>query len=128
MHRILYICVDLYRKPCYYERRKHGTLYKTVFGGTNIVVQRSVPVNKNVREEVFLLDSCKFTPFGLCVKTELLKRGKPQKWLEEAVSKKTGMYVDDSVIYKILTGNSKRPKIVSAICETLDINDVEQGG
>lgn len=70
-----------------------------------------------------MLDSCKFTPFGLCVKTELLKRGKPQKWLEEEVSKKTGMYVDDSVIYKILIGNSKRPKIVSAICETLSIND-----
>lgn len=68
------------------------------------------------------MDSCKFTPFGLCVKTELLKRGKPQKWLEEAVSQKTGMYVDDSVIYKILTGNSKRPKIVSAICETLGID------
>ena len=70
-----------------------------------------------------MLDICKFTPFGLCVKTELLKRGKSQKWLEETVSAKTGMYVDDSVIYKILTGNSKRPKIVSAICETLGIQE-----
>ena len=70
-----------------------------------------------------MLDSCKFTTFGLCVKTELLKRGKSQRWLEETISEKTGMYVDDSVIYKILTGNSKRPKIVSAICETLGIQE-----
>lgn len=61
----------------------------------------------------------KFTDFGLCVKTELLRMGKEQKWLEEAVSEKTGLFVDGGYMYKILTGQRKAPKIVAAICEIL---------
>ena len=57
------------------------------------------------------MNFCKLTEFGLCVKTELLKRGKPQRWLEEAVTD------------KILTGQRKAPKIVNAICEILDLPD-----
>jgi hypothetical protein len=64
----------------------------------------------------------KFTDFGLCVKTELLRTGKDQKWLETAVSEKTGLYVDGSYMYKILTGQRNAPKIVAAICEILSID------
>lgn len=71
------------------------------------------------------MDSCKFTPFGLCVKTELLKRGKEQKWLQTVISEKTGLYVDNGYLYKIFTGQRKAPKIVSAICEILDIPDAD---
>lgn len=63
----------------------------------------------------------KFTDFGLCVKTELLRIGKEQKWLEEAVSKKTGLFVDNGYMYKILTGQRNAPKIVESICEILNI-------
>ncbi len=65
----------------------------------------------------------KFTDFGLCVKTELLRIGKEQKWLEEAVSKKTGLFVDNGYMYKILTGQRNAPKIVEAICEILNIEN-----
>jgi hypothetical protein len=65
----------------------------------------------------------KFTDFGLCVKTELLRQGKEQKWLEEAVSEKTGLYVDSGYMYKILTGQRNAPKIVAAICEILSIEE-----
>lgn len=44
------------------------------------------------------MDSCKFTPFGLCVKTELLKRGKTQKWLEEEITNRTGLFADSGYI------------------------------
>jgi hypothetical protein len=64
----------------------------------------------------------KFTDFGLCVKTELLRTGKDQKWLETAVSEKTGLYVDGGYMYKILTGQRNAPKIVAAICEILSID------
>ena len=64
----------------------------------------------------------KYSDFGLCVKTELLRRGKEQKWLEEAVSQKTGLYVDGGYMYKILTGQRNAPKIVSAICKILEID------
>ena len=67
------------------------------------------------------MNNSKFTDFGLCVKTELLRMGKEQKWLEEAVSEKTGLFVDNGYMYKILTGQRNAPKIVAAICEVLNI-------
>ncbi len=61
----------------------------------------------------------KFTDFGLYVKTRLLYLGKDQKWLENAVSQKTGLFVDGGYMYKILTGQRKPKKIIDAICEIL---------
>ena len=68
-----------------------------------------------------MLNCSKFTDFGLDVKTKLLQMGKDQKWLERAVSEKTGLYVDGGYMYKILTGRRNAPKIVAAICELLSI-------
>lgn len=74
------------------------------------------------------MDCCKFTSFGLCVKTELLKRGKTQIWLIQQIRKKTEMFIDDSYLLKILTGQRNAPKIVKAIREILNIpeNPLEQ--
>lgn len=69
------------------------------------------------------MNSCKFTDFGLCVKTELLRQGKNQKWLEEAVSSSAGLYMDSSYMYKILTGQRSAPKVVQAIRDILGIPD-----
>ena len=69
------------------------------------------------------MNNSKFTDFGLCVKTELLRQGKDQKWLCEVVSEKTGLYVDGGYMYKILTGQRNAPKIVSAIREALNIHE-----
>ena len=63
----------------------------------------------------------KFSDFGLCIKTELLRLGKDQKWLEQAVAEKTGLFVDNGYMYKILTGQRNAPKVVEAICEILNI-------
>ena len=51
---------------------------------------------------------------------------KPQTWLIEEVRNKTGLYFDDSYMYKIKTGQLSTPKIVQAICEILDIQDCNQ--
>lgn len=67
------------------------------------------------------MNCSKFSDFGLCVKTELLRTGKSQKWLEEAVAEKTGLFVDNGYMWKILTGERNAPKIVEAICEILNI-------
>lgn len=69
------------------------------------------------------MNSCKLTGFGLCVKTELLLLGKEQKWLEEQVAEKTGLFMDSGYMYKILTGQRNAPKIVQAIREILNIPD-----
>ena len=73
------------------------------------------------------MNCSKFSDFGLCVKTKLLQIGKEQKWLEETVSKKTGLFVDGSYMYKILTGQRNAPKIVAAICEILNIHEQHKG-
>lgn len=67
------------------------------------------------------MNKSKFTDWGLKVKMELLKQGKEQKWLEEEVTKRTGLYLDSGYVYKILTGQRNAPKIVSAINEILKI-------
>ena len=72
------------------------------------------------------MNESKFTDFGLCVKTELLRRGKEQKWLEEAVSEKTGLFVDNGYMYKVLTGQRNAPKIVAAIREILNLPEMEK--
>lgn len=74
------------------------------------------------------MNCSKFTDFGLCVKTELLRQGKEQKWLEETVSEKTGLFVDNGYMYKILTGQRNAPKIVTAICEILNIQEQQEEG
>ena len=67
------------------------------------------------------MNCSKFTDFGLCVKTELLRRGKEQKWLEEEIKNRTGLFVDNGYLYKILTGQRNAPKVVQAIREILSI-------
>ena len=65
----------------------------------------------------------KFSDFGLVVKTKLLQMGRDQKWLEQKVAEKTGLFVDNGYMYKILTGRRNAPKIVAAICEILSIEN-----
>ena len=67
------------------------------------------------------METCKFTDFGLCVKTELLRRGKTQKWLEDQVTQLTGLYVDHSYMRRILMGQRNAPKVVAAISEILGV-------
>ena len=67
------------------------------------------------------MNNSKFSDFGLCVKTKLLQMGKSQKWLEEAVSERTGLYIDNGYMYKVLTGQRNAPKVVEAIMEILNV-------
>ena len=67
------------------------------------------------------MQTCKYTDFGLCVKTELLKRGWEQKHLEELVSKDPGLYIDNGYMYKILTGQRNPQKVIASISKILEI-------
>lgn len=57
------------------------------------------------------------------VKKRLIDLEKNQKWLEEQVREKTGLFIDSSYLNKIFTGQRAAPKIVSAIREILDIKE-----
>ena len=91
-----------------------------MFGGTYIIVLSWYAVKYNLERRFVFVDSCKYTPFGLCVKTELLKRGKKQKWLEEECLK-LGAYADSGYLDKIFKGKRNAPKTVAAICEILGL-------
>jgi len=90
-----------------------------------IIVLVSVLVNKKIERRIILSRLSKISDFGLCVKTELLKKNQTQKWLEEEITKKTGLYVDSGYMHKILTGQRNAPKIVEAICDVLNIKNEE---
>lgn len=60
------------------------------------------------------------------VKHRLIDLGKTQKWLEDEISARTGLFVDSGYIHKIMTGQRKAPKIVDAICEILGIENREE--
>ena len=72
------------------------------------------------------MNCSKFSDFGLCVKTELLRRGKTQAWLMQRIGEDTDLFVDDGYLYKILTGQRNAPKIVKAIKDILNIPDAPQ--
>ena len=68
----------------------------------------------------------KLSEFGKDISKRLIDLSKPQTWLIEEVRNKTGLYFDDSYMYKIKTGQLSTPKIVQAIFEILDIQDCNQ--
>lgn len=59
--------------------------------------------------------------FELEVKMKLLQRGMKQTELIQAVQSDTGLFLDDSYLYKILRGERKPEKIIQSICKVLDI-------
>ena len=62
-----------------------------------------------------------WSDFGLEVKMKLLQRGMKQTELIQAVRDDTGLFFDDSYLYKILRGERKPDKIVQSICRILNI-------
>ena len=61
------------------------------------------------------------TAFGKDIGKRLIDLNKPQTWLIREVRSKTGLYFDDSYMYKIKTGQLSTPKVVQAIREILDL-------
>lgn len=69
------------------------------------------------------MSNSKLTTFGLCVKTELLKKGMTQEELVTRVKEDTGMFLDNGYLYKILTGNRSPEKIISSIKKILEMEE-----
>jgi hypothetical protein len=67
-----------------------------------------------------------WSDFGLEVKMKLLQRGMKQTELIQAVKDDTGLFFDDSYLYKILRGERKPDKIVQSICRILNIQGSEE--
>lgn len=63
--------------------------------------------------------------FELEVKMKLLQRGMKQTELIQAVQSDTGLFLDDSYLYKILRGERNPEKIIQSICKILEIEQKE---
>ena len=63
------------------------------------------------------------TPFGKAIKMRLVHLDKKQSWLIEQVRKRTGLYFDDSYLWKIVHGKLSTPSIVNAIKEILEMEE-----
>lgn len=68
----------------------------------------------------------KLSEFGKDISKRLIDLSKPQTWLIEEVRNRTGLYFDDSYMYKIKTGQLSTPKVVQAIRDILEIQDCNQ--
>lgn len=68
------------------------------------------------------------TVFGKEIKRRLIDLERPQTWLIEQVRAKTGLYFDDSYLYKIMVGTLNTPGIVAAINEILEIGGEHADG
>lgn len=63
--------------------------------------------------------------FELEVKMKLLQRGMKQTELIQEVQSDTGLFLDDSYLYKILRGERKPEKIIQSICKIFEIEQKE---
>lgn len=61
------------------------------------------------------------TDFGINIRKKLLEHNRTQEWLINNVKDKTGLYFDSSYLHKIMAGKTSPPKIISTICEILEI-------
>ena len=59
--------------------------------------------------------------FGKEIKKRLIDLDKNQVWLIEQVKEQTGLYFDNSYLYKIQTGQLESPKIIGAIRKILSM-------
>ena len=71
-------------------------------------------------EVIFL---AKTSDFGKEVKIRLVEMDKNQAWLIEQVKEKTGLYFDDSYLWKINSCILATPSIVAAIREILGMTE-----
>jgi hypothetical protein len=63
---------------------------------------------------------------GKNIKKRLVDLDHNQVWLISKVKEDTGLYFDDSYLYKILTGRIATPSIVQSICKILGIENPDE--
>jgi hypothetical protein len=61
------------------------------------------------------------TPLGKEIKMTLLDLNETQEWLIDQAREKSGMYVDSSNLYKLMTGQLHSKRLENAIRDILKI-------
>lgn len=58
------------------------------------------------------------------VRKKLIDLDCSQKWLTEQITKKTGMFCDNSILCKVMRGKVQSKRMLQAISEILDLKIV----
>ena len=66
------------------------------------------------------------TAFGISVKMRLMELGQTQEWLISECKSRTGMYVDCSSMYKLLTGQLDSVRLKTAVRDILGLTETVQ--
>ncbi len=66
------------------------------------------------------------TPFGKVIKIKLIELNQPQEWLIERVKERSGMYMDSSNLYKIMTGTVHSDVLEEHIREAIGLKEVHE--
>lgn len=90
------------------------------------ILHHSVIVKTYYAKEVSHMLKRAPTAFGIAVKTRLLELGQTQEWLIAACRERTGMYVDSSTMYKLLTGQLNSYRLEAAVRDILNIPSQDQ--
>ena len=91
-----------------------------LLSGNLSILPDSVIVKRKLQNGSDIL--AKTSDFGKAVKIRLVEMEKNQAWLIEQVKEKTGLYFDDSYLWKINSGAIATPSIVTAIREILGMS------
>ncbi len=67
------------------------------------------------------MGNAKFCQYGKEIKKRLVDIDKTQTWLIEQVKQDTGLYFDDSYLYKVMAGKNNNPKIKASIEKVLGV-------
>lgn len=127
MYKYSYESIDLYEYLYYNANIGYETSY-SVKSLHLYISTFSRTCQDDFLKEVRNLRETALSPFGLEAKIAMLKRGMKQVELIDLVKQDTGLYVDDSYMYKILHGDRSAPKVIQSICKILDIEYREEGG
>jgi len=92
-----------------------------LFSDNLSILPDSVIVKRKLQNGSDIL--AKTNDFGKEVKIRLVEMEKNQAWLIEQVKEKTGLYFDDSYLWKINAGVIATPSIVNAIREILGMEE-----
>ena len=89
-----------------------------------ILLHKNVIVKNKKKKEVRAIIT-NATKYGQRVQMRLIQIHKPQTWLMAEIKKRTDMYIDGSILFKVLTGKVKSQRITDAIEDIIGVKYTE---
>ena len=100
----------------------HESVIFTVRIRVFILLHFHVIVNSRKGVKIIITNA---TEYGQQVQMKLIEMRKSQSWLIDEIKSRTDMYIDGSILFKVLTGRVKSQRITDAIRDAIGVEFVE---